>query len=274
MLAGRRAMARQKSTASRVQLGPLAPACQVPPAWPGQRQLEVLAVPVGPLGHHVRDDHAVVLGGQPRLRAGGRGDVQPVHPRVPGQDHVDQVAERPGFPHPVHLLEHRHGPAAHEDRGATAAGCGLRSARGETRGDPLRRPVRALVHLELGERVEVDAAGPGQPGRLALLPEVLPDRGGHLGHAEHVGGHLADVPGRAVSRQGPLGRAQGPEHLGAAVVLGGGQAHGHRPGQGGFAWVHRGAFPRASRGRRRTWTSPGGSGGAIAGRPGRWRAAG
>src|SRR2546429_5241347 len=34
MLAGRRATARQKSTASRVQLGPLAPARHVPPAGP------------------------------------------------------------------------------------------------------------------------------------------------------------------------------------------------------------------------------------------------
>jgi len=34
MLAGRLATARQKSTASRVQLGPLAPAFQVPPAGP------------------------------------------------------------------------------------------------------------------------------------------------------------------------------------------------------------------------------------------------
>jgi len=53
-------------------------------------------------------------------------------------------------------------------RGAAAGDRGLGRVR-RTLGNPLRCPVRALMHLELGERVDVDAAGPCHLVALALL---------------------------------------------------------------------------------------------------------
>ena len=113
MVAGRRATARQKSMASRVMAGPFSPA---PGAarGAGQGQLEVLTVTVGPLGDDIGDDHAVMIGGQTQRDPGGPGDVEAVHPRVAGQDDVDEVAEGPRLLGAVDVVELGHGAVADE----------------------------------------------------------------------------------------------------------------------------------------------------------------
>jgi hypothetical protein len=48
-----------------------------------------------PLGCDVRDEDAVVLRRERHRSTGRHRDVAAVHPQVAGEDHVDQVAERP-----------------------------------------------------------------------------------------------------------------------------------------------------------------------------------
>src|SRR6185369_5704859 len=117
-------------------------------------------------------------------------------------------------------------------------------------GDLLRGPVRPLVDLEAGQRVEMGGAvAGGDLPSLALLPEAFPDRRGHL----------PDVPGRAAGWCLPLRRGEGAEHVGAPLVLGRGQAQGHRAVKGGLPRVHWSSFGLVP--------LPGLAGPAPAGRP-------
>jgi hypothetical protein len=77
-------------------------------------------MPSGPLGHDIGNDDAVVIGGEPVVRAGGPDDVDAVHPRVTSQDDIDCVAECPGLAQAVDELLLRHRPSADESRHATA----------------------------------------------------------------------------------------------------------------------------------------------------------
>jgi hypothetical protein len=62
---------------------------------PGKAECARVVVGAGPVGDHVRDEAAVVSGGEHKLAAGGPADVDAMHPHVAGVDDVHQVAERP-----------------------------------------------------------------------------------------------------------------------------------------------------------------------------------
>ena len=62
-----------------------------------EREGDRPTVPGQPLGHHVRDDRPVVVGGQDGVPAGGPAEVDPMHPRVASEDHVHEVAEGPAL---------------------------------------------------------------------------------------------------------------------------------------------------------------------------------
>src|SRR3954470_3601277 len=69
-------------------------AAELPAGRAGQGERVGPAVAPGPLGDDVRDDPAVVLRGQLRRDARRPGDVEPVHPHVTGEAHVEEVADR------------------------------------------------------------------------------------------------------------------------------------------------------------------------------------
>jgi hypothetical protein len=62
----------------------------VPPATgrTGERKAERLAVAARPLGDDIAYQPAVVVSRQRHGLARGAADVEPVHPRVPREDHV------------------------------------------------------------------------------------------------------------------------------------------------------------------------------------------
>lgn len=66
----------------------------MPPAGPVSPQPVGPAVPRRPFRHDVGDEHRVVVGRQAWFAARRTGDIHPVHPGVPGQDHIDEVAEQ------------------------------------------------------------------------------------------------------------------------------------------------------------------------------------
>jgi hypothetical protein len=191
----------------------------------------------GPLGDHIGDEHPVVFRGEDVGGAGGAGDVGAVHPRIAGEDDVDQVAGRPRLVVAAYLLQLGHDAAADETWRAAPPAGGLRGAGGETAGDLFWRHVLPFVDLQAGQGIdEHPAAAAGQPG----LPVVLPDRGRHLHHAQRVRRHRAHVPARAVGRSRPVAGAQRPQQVREALVLGSRRAASrpHAAGPGRAAgWV-------------------------------------
>ena len=184
----------------------------------------------GPFANHIVHDHALVLMGGVDRDTGGAADVEAVHERVAGEDDVEQVSERPLLLRAANRLGARHGAVA-DERGhpATAAG-GLRAG-GLHRGDDARRTQAGVLgHLQPCEHIDHDRAGLLRAllgGHL--LPGQFGNRGDHLGHAQDVTRHRANVPPRAVSTQSPLAGGdafqQGPD----PGVLGGRSGHGGIP---------------------------------------------
>src|SRR5919199_4792125 len=66
-----------------------------PPGGSAEDEGEGSGVTPSPVRDHLGDDSPVVVGGQHEVSSGGPGQVDTVHPGVAGEDHVEQVPQRP-----------------------------------------------------------------------------------------------------------------------------------------------------------------------------------
>ena len=107
------------------------PRARLPASRTGEAQIERPPVPGRPLGDDVGHEHAVVVSSGDEVGAGRTADVDAVHPRVAGEDDVDQEAEGPDLVATADLLWFGHATAADEARRPAASDDCFGRARGE-----------------------------------------------------------------------------------------------------------------------------------------------
>src|SRR5664280_800884 len=90
----------------------LAATAHLPPTTcrAGEGEGERLAMSASPVTDDVVNQPSIVVGRKCHLMTGGSADVETVHPGIPGEDGVDQIAEWPPFGVEGRILPHAHSP--------------------------------------------------------------------------------------------------------------------------------------------------------------------
>jgi hypothetical protein len=193
-------------------------AALTPPAagLSGEGEAERLPVEAGPVGDDIGDEATVVSVGEDHVVGGGAADVEAMHPGVPGEDGVDEVAEPPPLSVERRVLFHANGPAQ-ERRGAAACPHGARCYLGEAVDELGRCEAGPLADLGRGHGIDHGTAAAVAGG--AEVVGELADGGLSLGHADYVRHHRPHVPQLADRRAVPLVEFATGAFLGTELLL-------------------------------------------------------